>query len=74
MPRYLANVSLLLAGLVPVTAGALGLGEIDLKSGLNQPFVAEIGVSSESSNDLTGLDVGLASADTFNQFGLDRAM
>jgi len=73
MPRYLASVSLLLAGLVPVAAGALGLGEIDLKSGLNQPFVAEIGVSSEASNDLTGLDVGLASADTFNQFGLDRA-
>jgi pilus assembly protein FimV len=73
MPRYLASVSLLLAGLVPVAVGALGLGEIDLKSGLNQPFVAEIGVSSEASNDLTGLDVGLASADTFNQFGLDRA-
>jgi pilus assembly protein FimV len=73
MPRYLARVILLLAGLVPVAAGALGLGEIDLKSGLNQPFVAEIGVSSESANDLTGLNVGLASADTFNQFGLDRA-
>ena len=68
MPRYLASVSLLLAGLVPLTAGALGLGEIDLKSGLNQPFVAEIEVSSESSNYLSGLDAGLASADTFNQF------
>jgi pilus assembly protein FimV len=73
MPRYLASLSLLLAGLVPFAVGALGLGEIDLKSGLNQPFNAEIEVSSETSNDLQGLEVGLASVETFNQFGVDRA-
>jgi len=74
MARYLATlVSLVLVLAVPLRALALGLGEIDLKSGLNQRFVAEIPVTSESAIDLTDLKVELASRDTFNQFGLDRA-
>lgn len=72
MSRYLASLSLFLAGLVPFSVAALGLGEIDLKSGLNQPFEAEIGVTSESASDLGELQVSLASTETFNQFGLDR--
>ena len=66
-------VVLVVAGLLPLSAGALGLGEIDLKSALNQPFRAEIPVASESPGDLDGLRVEIASADTFRQFGLDRA-
>jgi pilus assembly protein FimV len=73
MPRFLAAVCLLLSGVLPYSALALGLGEIDLKSGLNQPFLAEIPVSSESTNDLSGLAVELASTGTFGEFGLDRA-
>jgi len=73
MARYLATlVSLVLAVVVPFSALALGLGEIDLRSGLNQRFDAEIPVTSESAIDLTDLSVELASMDTFNQFGLDR--
>jgi len=64
----------MLAGLVPLSAAALGLGGIDLRSGLNQPFVAEIEVSSESADELTGLSVKLAARETFAQFGLDRAL
>ena len=73
MPRFLAAISLLLVGLVPYSVLALGLGEIDLKSALNQPFRADIPVTSESADDLSGLAVELASASTFDEFGLDRA-
>ncbi|MDH3511004.1 MAG: LysM peptidoglycan-binding domain-containing protein [Gammaproteobacteria bacterium] len=73
MPRFLAGLLLLLIGAMPCAVVALGLGEIDLKSALNQPFVAEIPVTSESANDLSGLQVELASAGTFEEFGLDRA-
>ncbi len=72
MPRVrLAAVSLL-AGLLPLTAGALGLGEITLRSALNQPFVAEIPVTADSAEELGQLSVQLAPAASFERFGLDR--
>jgi len=73
MARILAAIVLAVAVLIPLSAGALGLGEIDLKSALNQPFSAEIPVAPEQSGDIEGLEVRIASADTFRQFGLDRA-
>jgi pilus assembly protein FimV len=73
MPRFLAIFASILLCFAPISGFSLGLGEIDLKSALNQPFDAEIPISSESANDLTALDVDLASAATFAQFGLDRA-
>ncbi len=75
MARIKAAIVVAIAGLMlmPMSAGALGLGEIDLKSALNQPFRAEILVASEAPGDLDGLRVEIASAETFEQFGLDRA-
>ncbi len=61
------------AGLMPLSAGALGLGEIDLKSALNQPFSAEIPVASNAPGEADDLLVEVASRETFQQFGLDRA-
>ena len=55
-----------------MTAGALGLGEITLRSALNQPFVAEIPVTADSADELNQLTVQLAPAATFERFGLDR--
>ncbi|MEO8223568.1 MAG: FimV/HubP family polar landmark protein [Gammaproteobacteria bacterium] len=55
-----------------MTAGALGLGEITLRSALNQPFVAEIPVTAESGEELNQLTVQLAPAASFERFGLDR--
>jgi len=55
-----------------LTASALGLGEISLRSALNQPFVAEIPVTSASAEDLGQLSVQLAPAATFERYGLDR--
>ena len=71
MPRVLLAAVLLLAGLLPLTAGALGLGEITLRSALNQPFVAEIQVTADA-EELGQLSVQLAPVATFERFGLDR--
>nr|MDJ0929141.1 FimV/HubP family polar landmark protein [Gammaproteobacteria bacterium] len=72
MPRLLFVAVSALAGILPVSVFALGLGEISLKSALNQPFNAEIPVTSESTDDLSQLNVSLASSDTFDRFGLLR--
>ncbi len=55
----------------PFTASALGLGDISLNSGLNQPFSAEIPVTSYEESDLKDLKVSLASTATFDRYGLD---
>ena len=73
MARILAAIVLAIAGAIPLSAGALSLGEIDLKSALNQPFAAEIPVTSAASGDLEALRVEIASIETFQQFGIDHA-
>src|SRR5688572_1767031 len=55
----------------PAGAWALGLGQIELQSALNQPFRAEIELSA-TAEELQGLRVFLADADTFQRRGLDR--
>jgi pilus assembly protein FimV len=51
---------------------ALGLGPIQVKSGLNQPLVAEIQVNG-SADETAGLAVSLASSEDFARVGLSRA-
>ncbi len=72
MPRVRLAAVPLLAGLLPLSAGALGLGEITLRSALNQPFRGEIPVTAASAEELAQLSVQLAPAATFERFGLDR--
>jgi pilus assembly protein FimV len=67
--RYVMRV-LLLAGLIPSSALALGLGDIHLKSALNAPLDADIDLTA-SADELAGLKVTLASRDSFNRYGLD---
>ncbi|HEX7235999.1 MAG TPA: FimV/HubP family polar landmark protein [Gammaproteobacteria bacterium] len=55
----------------PAGAWALGLGQLELQSALNQPFRAEIELSANA-DELQGLKVGLASADMFARQNLDR--
>jgi pilus assembly protein FimV len=52
-------------------ASALGLGQLQVKSGLSQPLVAEIPIISASPAELERLDVRLASPDAFARVGLD---
>ncbi len=72
MRLYTAAASLIGLFLVPFTVSALGLGDIALNSALNEPFAAEIPVESVQQADLDSLTVELASADTFERYGLDR--
>ncbi len=53
---------------------ALGLGDIRLSSALNEPLRAEIELLSAVPEELDNLSVTLASADTFERFGLDRPL
>ena len=68
-PRARWGIAPLLAA--PAGAWALGLGPIELQSALNQPFRAEIELSA-TAEELEGLRVFLADADTFERRGLDR--
>lgn len=53
-------------------AFALGLGVIQVQSGLNQPLVAEIPIIQSSPGEAEGLIVQLASAEDFERVGMSR--
>ena len=53
-------------------AHALGLGPIQVKSGLNEPLVAEIPILSAAPGELDELEVRLASPEAFARVGLER--
>jgi pilus assembly protein FimV len=57
--------------IVPVAARAVSLGEIDVRSALNQPLAAEIALTA-TAEELEGLTISLASSETFSRYGLDR--
>ncbi|CAN5359352.1 motility hub landmark protein FimV [soil metagenome] len=52
---------------------ALGLGDIEIRSALNQPLDAEVELISASSSELEQLEVTLASRETFERLGLERS-
>ena len=54
-------------------AFALGLGVIQVQSGLNQPLVAEIPIIQSAPGEAEGLIVQLASAEDFERVGMNRA-
>ena len=58
--------------LLPFHAFALSLGEIDLRSNLNEPFNAEIPLDAAVGEDISNLEVALADPATFQRYGLDR--
>jgi pilus assembly protein FimV len=71
----MTNNSRLLLGLLMATPGwayALGLGDIKLGSGLNQPLVAEIELVDATPEELLQLRAGLASRESFERYGIDR--
>ncbi len=70
--RKPAKLFVLLLSMMPVSALALGLGNINLKSALNQPLDAEIELVAPTQSELDTLTVSLASADAFASYGLDR--
>ncbi|ADE15072.1 conserved hypothetical protein [Nitrosococcus halophilus Nc 4] len=68
------SVAGLLAASSPWEAHSLGLGGIELKSGLNQPFRAEIVLHAVRDTPLEDINVKLASSEDFFRAGLDRAL
>ena len=65
-------VALWLAVLLPTNSFALGLGEIEVNSFLNQPLNAEIEVISARPGEIDDLLVSLASREAFTRAGLAR--
>lgn len=53
---------------------ALGLGEIELKSSLNQPLNAEVALLSATDAELQELKVAIASSAAFDNAGLERPL
>ncbi|MGH8050620.1 MAG: FimV/HubP family polar landmark protein [Arenimonas sp.] len=51
---------------------ALGLGQLQVKSGLNQPLVAEIPIFAAMPGEVDSLNVRLASPEAFERVGLQR--
>ena len=65
-------VALWLSALLPTNSLALGLGEIEVNSFLNQPLSAEIEVISARPGEIDDLLVSLASREAFARAGLSR--
>ena len=74
MSRNLPRVWSLLVLILTSEVWALGLGDIRLNSALNEPLRAEIELLSVMPEELQILDVFLASAETFERYGLDRPL
>ncbi len=72
MPRRLSGISLALLLVVSGEVWALGLGDIRLDSALNEPLRAEIELLSATPEEVSTLQVSLASAATFERYGIDR--
>lgn len=70
LQRLITSFVLLLS---PATVFALGLGEIDLHSGLNEPLSADIELVSAAPDELSSLRASLASRETFARYGLERS-
>ena len=66
-------VLVLLLSVVSTGVLALGLGNIELNSGLNQPFNARIELLSPTSSEMESLTVGLAGLEAFNRAGIERS-
>lgn len=69
LPRWLALLPLLWLS----TAGALGLGDIDVRSRLNQRFAGSIPLSALGPDEAASVRVSLASAAEFERAGIERA-
>ena len=72
MSRSLSRISLVLVLLLSSEVWALGLGDIRMESALNEPLSARIELLSAAAEELDDLKIVMASADTFDRYGIDR--
>lgn len=69
--RSLRTALAIALALVSGTAAALGLGQIEVRSKIGQPLLAEIPIVSSDPAELEQLQVGPASPETFARIGLE---
>jgi pilus assembly protein FimV len=74
MSRRLNRIWLIPALFLASDIWALGLGNIRLSSALNEPLRAEIELLSATPEELNNIKVQLASAETFERYGIDRPL
>ena len=72
MSRRFTRISLALVLFLSSEVWAIGLGDINLDSALNEPLRAEIELLSATPEELANLRVTLASDETFDRYGIDR--
>lgn len=71
--RKLATAAAVSLALASGGAFGLGLGDIDMRSALNQPMNAEIPLTSVKAGELEGMIVKLADEDAFARAGIERS-
>ena len=72
MPRYLVLCLSLLTGFCTSSTWAVGMGEIDLDSALNERFSGEITLINSSGLEATEILVSLGSTEDFRRVGVER--
>ncbi len=72
MVHKLSLALALAIGVTPFCVTALGLGDIHLKSALNDYFSADINLLSVAADEISDVRVELASSDAFQRAGIDR--
>lgn len=70
--KRLLALALALTGVFPSLTYALGLGDIEVYSALNQPLVAEIDLTSVRPGEVDDMVVELADEEAFSRSGLER--
>ena len=73
LASVLASALALLLLVMPFGANALGLGDIELLSALNEPLDARISLRAVKDGDIGDLQIRIASKDHFRRAGIDRA-
>jgi pilus assembly protein FimV len=66
------SLAITLAMAFPTVSHALGLGDIQSNSHLNQPFRGKIPVLSASPSEVKSMRIRIASPEVFNRVGIDR--
>jgi len=72
MRKLVVFLATALLVIVPLSANALGFGNITQHSSLNEPLDADIELLSATEDDVANLKVQLASSDAFLRAGIDR--
>ncbi|MCW8947129.1 MAG: pilus assembly protein FimV, partial [Sedimenticola sp.] len=72
MVRKLSLAMALVLGVSPLSSLAVGLGDIQLKSALNQYLDAEINLLSVDKDEISDIKVTLASPEAFRRSGIER--